>query len=77
MLLKLGVFQDGNIPSRQRKKNTKVSLSVKVLQANSSGLVVSLKTKMFGLRVPQEEILQFYLKNYTNFQMCILSDWDI
>ena len=29
---------------------------------------------MSGLRVPQEEIM---LKNYTNFEIGILSDWNI
>ena len=36
-------------------------LRVEILQANTSGLAVSLKTKIFGLGVPQEEIFQVYL----------------
>ena len=43
-------------------------LRVEILQANSSGLVVSLKTKIFGLRVPQEEIFQFYLRTALIFK---------
>ena len=59
-------------------------MRVEIFQPDSSGLIVSLKTKIFGLRVPQEEIFQSKKyansknqKNYTNFQMGTLSDWNI
>ena len=35
-------------------------MRVEILQAVCSGLVVSLKTKTFGLKVPREEIFLFY-----------------
>ena len=43
-------------------------MRVKILQANSSGLAVSLKRKLFGLRMPQEEILEFYLRITLTFK---------
>ena len=43
-------------------------MRVEILQVNSSGLAVSLKTKIFGLRVPQEEIFTFYLRITITFK---------
>ena len=43
-------------------------MRVEILQVNSSGLVVSLKTKIFGLGVPQEEIFTFYLRITLTFK---------
>ena len=55
-------------------------MGVEFLQANSSGLVISLETKMFGLIVPQKEIFQFYLRTALTFkwayyQIGIFSDY--
>ena len=43
-------------------------LRIEVLQANSSGIVASLKTKIFDLIVPQEEIFQFDLRITLTFK---------
>ena len=41
---------------------------IEILQSNSSGLVVSLKTQIFGLREPQKEIFEFYLRIRLTFK---------
>ena len=49
-------------------------MRIKILRANRSGLVVLLRTKLFDLSVPEEEIFQFYLWITLIF---ILPDWNI
>ena len=49
-------------------------MRIKILRTNSSVLVVLLRTKLFDLSVPEEEIFQFYLWITLIF---ILPDWNI
>ena len=79
--LKLGDFQDENIPSRKQKKNSKAhkkfpkkDSQLKFYKLIALDQQYHLNTKFL---VPQEEISQFYFKSYTNFQTNILSDWNI
>ena len=54
------IFHQGN-----KRKIPKPISSLGKIQScyfKGSGLVVSLKTNIFGLRVPQEEKFQFYLR---------------
>ena len=82
LFLKLA-FKDKNIPWRQWRKNSKAHDKFRrkdwelKLQVNSSGLVVSLETKIVWFKSATGRIILILLKNYTNFQIGVLSDWII
>ena len=54
--------------SKGHNKFHRKRLTVEILQAKSPGLALSFKIKIFGLREPQEEILQFYVKTTITFK---------
>ena len=73
---KVRSFRGWKYSIRQWNKNSKphnnffskVRLRVKTLQTNNSGLVVSLKTFFFYLRVPHKKVFQFSLRITLTFK---------